>query len=277
MKKLKTNIPFNYATVKTTKSRIDKGLLAIPVSLIDLFPKNATKIYLVNENEKEEAKTFTSYNSSSRECRIGGLKEFYTINNIKDGDELVIHLLDDGKYKLIPENIFEKQVSDLEEKFEKSINDKEAEQKVQELSKITNRPTDEVIKSEFVRLANQEISERKIKTIPQSKAKENVPASLRNVLLGLYGGKCQVSGFTFLMKNGKPYFEIHHLNPMKGNHFKNLIVVSPNVHTQFTYANLMQFFDYEGWLRKVKFNEETFSVFQIIDCLPKFFEKVVHY
>ena len=77
MKKINSKIPFNYITIKTTKSRIDKGLLAIPVSLIYLFPKSSTKIYLLNDEGKEETKNFTPYNSTSRECRIGGLKNFY--------------------------------------------------------------------------------------------------------------------------------------------------------------------------------------------------------
>lgn len=49
MKKVKSEIPFNYVTIKTTKSLIDKGLLAIPKSLIDIFPKNSSKLFLVNE------------------------------------------------------------------------------------------------------------------------------------------------------------------------------------------------------------------------------------
>jgi len=277
MKKVKSSIPFDYITVKTTKSRIEKGLLAIPVSLVDLFPKNTSKITLLNERGKEEAKSFTQYNSSSRECRIGGLKEFYLKNKIKDGDELVIQLLDDAKFKIIPENIFERQISDLEYKIDKSVNNNEFENDILELSKITNKPFDDVIKHEFVRLTRQEISPRKNRIIPQIKIKENVPASLRKILSELYKGKCQVSNFTFLMKNGNPYFEIHHIDPLKGNHFKNLLVVSPNVHEQFTHAKLEQFFDKECWLRNVKFNEEKYSVFQIIDKLPKVFEKEIHY
>lgn len=277
MKKVKSIIPFDYVTVKTTKSRIEKGLLAIPVSLVDLFPKNATNIFLLNELGKEEAKSFTPYNSSSRECRIGGLKEFYTKNKIKDGDELVIQLLDDDKFKIIPENIFERQISDLEFQIDKSTNENEVENHIRKLSKIANKTSDDVIKSEFVRLTKQEIISRKTRIVPKIKIKENVPASLRKILFELYRGKCQVSNFTFLMKNGKPYFEIHHIDPFKGNHFKNLLVVSPNVHEQFTHAKLEQFFDKESWLRNVKFNEEKYSVFQIIDKLPKFFEKEIHY
>ena len=76
MEKIKTELPLNYRTIKLTESRIKKGLLSIPVSLIDLFPKNTKYITLINNANKEEQKTFTPYMSSSRECRIGGLKIF---------------------------------------------------------------------------------------------------------------------------------------------------------------------------------------------------------
>jgi hypothetical protein len=79
------------------------------------------------------------------------------------------------------------------------------------------------------------------------------------------------------MKNGEPYFEIHHIKPEKGNHLKNLLVVSPNVHKEFTYANVENIFDNEDWLRVVKFNGEVFNVFQKIDFLQKSFMKEIHY
>lgn len=277
MKKINSQIPFDYITIKTTKSRIDKGLLAIPVSLIDLFPKTSTKIFLLNEKGGGEVKSFTPYNSSSRECRIGGLKEFYTKNKIKDGDELVIQLLDDDKFKIIPERIFKNQVMNLESKIEKSKDEKETDNFLNQLSQITNKNCKEVLKSEFVRLSNNEISERKSKKITKSRVNEKVSISIKKILLELYEGRCQVSGFTFLMRNGIPYFEIHHIYPSIGNHLKNLLVVSPNVHSQFTYANLEQSFDKEGWLRKVKFNTQSHKVFQIIDSLPNKFEKEIHF
>lgn len=277
MKKSKSNIPFNYITVKTTRSRINYGFLTIPVSLIDSFPKKATTVRLINELGKQETKHFVPYSSKSRECRIYGLRGFFDKYKIQGGDEIVIQILDDGKYRIVPEKIFEKQVIELETKIEKSKDESEMERHVHRLSKITNMTRDDVIKSEFVRLSHQEITTRKVKIMPQVRSKENVPTSLRKILIELYKGKCQITGFTFLMRNGNPYFEIHHIDPYKGNHFKNLLVVSPNTHTQFTYANVEQLFDREGWLRKVKFNDETYPVFQIIDKLPEFFEKETHY
>ena len=92
-----SKIEYNYLTIKITQSRIDKGLLAIPVSLIDVFPKNKQKIkvYFDDSNNYLEL-SFTLYTSSSRECRIGVLikldsshykcsncKKFYSVKDLK--------------------------------------------------------------------------------------------------------------------------------------------------------------------------------------------------
>ena len=278
MQKVSGRIPYCYITVKTTKSRIGYGFLTIPVSLTGIFPKKAGNIYLVNEVGKVEKKHFNPYYSTrTRECRIYGLREFFRKYQIKGGDEIVIQVLDDDKYKIVPEKIFEKQVLDIETKLMKSSSEEESESYIHKLAQVTNNTTDGVIKSEFIRLANEEIKERKIKIKPEGKRRENVPASLRKILLELYRGKCQISNFSFLMKNGVPYFEIHHIDYAKGNHFKNLLVVSPNVHAQFTYTNVEEIFDKEGWLRKVKFNKDEYPVKQIIDSLSKGFEKEIHF
>ncbi len=57
---------------------------------------------------------------------------------------------------------------------------------------------------------------------------------------------------------------------------KNLLVVSPNVHAQFTHAPVRETFDEEGWLREVSFNSENYKVTQAIDNLSKVFFKAVY-
>ncbi|HKB42861.1 MAG TPA: hypothetical protein VKC90_00665, partial [Chitinophagaceae bacterium] len=66
------------------------------------------------------------------------------------------------------------------------------------------------------------------------------------------------------------------IDPSKGNHFKNLLVVSANVHAQFTFANVIQEFDENNWLRKVKFNGEKHTVYQAIDKIKIEYFKEVH-
>lgn len=276
MKREKTKIPFNYITVKTTLSRINKGLLAIPVSLIDFFPQTKSEIFLIDENGKEEGKSFTPYNSSSKECRIGGMREFYNKYSIYDNDEIVIQKIDDDKFKLLPEKLFEIKILEFLTDFENSTDEIEANQKINDIAKLANISTNEILKNEFVNLSKMDLKLRATCERDKTKLNESVPYSMRKILLSLYNGKCQITKFSFFKKDGTPYFEIHHIDPTIGNHFKNLLVVSPNTHAQFTYAKIEQRFDNEGWLREVKFNNESFPVFQIIDNLPKHFEKVVH-
>lgn len=278
MKKAESKIPFNYKTIKVTQSRIDKGLLAIPVSLIDLFPKRKTKIYVaVGIGKKTSAKNFTPYTSSSRECRIGGMHDFYKKFQIKDGDEIVLQILDDNKYRILPERQFENIVKRLENEFDKSQSEDEARLRLHEVSKITGSELRDAVFNEYYRLSNIQIEKRKYTKTELARKKESVPASIKKLLTEIYEGKCQITSFTFTMKNGKPYFEIHHIEPDLGNHIKNLLVVSPNVHAQFTYAFVEEFFDEDGWLRQVKFNREEFLVNHIIDKLPRKFEKEIHF
>lgn len=182
---VESTIPYNYVTIKLTQSRINKGLLAIPVSLIDNFPKKRTDVMIYfDEGRAPIKKNFTPYESSSRECRIGGMKDFYD--------------------------------------------------------------------------------------------KNNAPPSTRRILADIYKGRCQLTDFSFLMKNGEPYFEIHHIMPNYGHHLKNLIVVCPNIHAQFEYAKVEEYFDEEGWLRRIKFNSQSYSVRQFVDNVQLKFAKEVH-
>ena len=280
MNKVKSELPLNYITVKTTKSRIDKGLLAIPASLVHLFSKvKNNKIYLVNETGAAEAKSFTPYDSSSRECRIGGLKPFYQRYKVKDGDELVIQFLDDNKFRILPEALFLKTLNKHFSKLENSQSEKETDRLLSKISEITNLSREEILRNEYVVLSNRKIELRKKIKKKETLVRENVPFSIRRILLELYKGKCQVTGFTFQMKSGSPYFELHHIDSEKGNHVKNILVVCPNVHAQFTYANVEHHFDQDGWLRKVKFNQDEYNVFQIIDQIKvkEEFEKEIHY
>lgn len=278
MKKEVSKIPFYYKTIKVTQSRLNKGLLAIPVSLVDYFPKQRCKVYITTGvNDKISVKTFTPYTSSSRECRIGGMRDFYDKFNLKDGGEIVIQILDTNKYRILTEKQFEDVVKGIEKEFDKSENEDIARAKLDAISRIVNMTPKEVLWSEYFRLTKMEIKERRQKIIKPRGIKESISPSLRKLLTEIYYGKCQITGFVFLMKSGKPYFEIHHIRPEIGNHIKNMLVVSPNTHAQFTYAFVEENFDNDGWLRQVKLNDKVFMVNHIIDKIPKEFEKEVHF
>lgn len=278
MKITESRIPFNYKTIRITQSRIAKGLLAIPVSLIDFFPKNKTKVYVVfGESLQLKPKNFTPYESSSRECRIGGMRDFYERFQIKDGDDIVIQILDDKKYRILPEINFENLVNKFEKELDKSKDENEVILNIEKISKITNISARATMFSEYFRLSRMEMEKRKHKKLIVRDAKEGVPPLIRKILTEIYEGKCQLTGFGFLMKNGKPYFEMHHIKTELGDHLKNLLVVCSNIHAQFTYANVQEYFDEDGWLRRVKFNNDEFIVKHIIDKIPKTFGKEIHY
>jgi hypothetical protein len=222
------------------------------------------------------ARTFTPYSSSSGECRIGGMRPFYEHYRLADGDEIVVQFLADGKYRFMTEGQYAAIVKRVETEFDGARNEDAAAKKLSLLSGITCSSPTETLWSEYFRLSKAKLSSRK-RTEPRSKQqKENAPPSLRRLLTDIYCGKCQVTGFGFLQKSGKPYFEIHHIRPELGNHLKNVLVVSPNTHAQFSYAFVEVSCDDDGWLRRVKFNDTEFRVTQVIDRIPVRYEKEVH-
>lgn len=277
MKTTESSLPYNYKTITVTQSRIDKGLLAIPVSLIESFPKMKTTVYVSMGGSEPLPRKFTPYTSSSRECRIGGMRSFYEKSRLKDGDEVVLQFLDNDSYRIFTEEQFEHLIRKAEDKFDEAESETEVEDNLTKISKITNTKPEETLWSEFYRLSKTEIGERKQKIGGLVKIKEGVSPSIRKLLTEIYRGKCQISGFGFLMKNGNPYFETHHIKPGLGEHLKNVLVVSPNVHAQFTHAIVQEYFDSDSWLRRVKFNNQEFFVNHIIDKMPKKFKKEIHY
>ena len=277
MKTIQSKLPFNCKTIRITQSRINKGLLAIPVSFIDYFPKDKTKVYVAAGTDQPLPKRFTPHTSASRECRIGGMRSFYEKFAVKDGDEVVLQFLDADTYRIFTEQQFEQLIREAEDNFDGAKSETEAEKNLAGISKIANTKPEETLWSEFYRLSKIEANKRRHKTLKRGRIKEGVSPSTRKLLTEIYKGKCQISGFGFLMKNGKPYFEIHHIDPALGEHLKNVLVVCPNVHAQFTYATVKEYFDSDGWLRRVRFNDQEFTVNHIIDKIPKKFEKEIHY
>jgi hypothetical protein len=259
-----------------TSSRIDKGLLAIPVSLLDLFPGSSGSIYLLDESNQWVRKSFTAYDSTSRECQIGGMRNFYERHGVRAGDELVLQAYGDGRYKILPETLFKQSIRDLESALDGAVNQVDADAALTEIAALTHVTPADAVMSEYFRLAGHEILKRKVGTRKDVSTREHVPAPLRRMLTSLYRGRCQVSGFSFLKKDGEPCFEVHHIDPFLGNHPKNVLVVSPNVYAQFTHAAVEHTIDEFGWLRRVRFNGDSHPVFQVVDQLPAFFEKEVH-
>lgn len=278
-----TDIGINYQTIAVTQSRINKGLLAIPVALLEQFPTQKDKIHIYFDDEQQaEVKSFLPLNTSAREARIGGLTKWFAQNNLKANDEVVINVIDstEGVYRISKESRFVQDIRQLEQQLQQhisTIDDTEViNQTLQTYCQKVHLTEKQLLLNQYVRLKDLPVEIRKYKNVATKHRKENVPFLMRKILEACYEGKCQVSGFTFMQKNGKPYFEIHHIDENRGNDWKNLLVVSPNIHAQFTYGHYSNCFDQEGWLRQVDLNGQLYSVKQLLDKLPTQFTKTIY-
>lgn len=274
-----SNINYRYETIIITKSRIEKGLLAIPKSLSHYFPNYSTniKIYL-DDSTDLEVKWFSSSESSTKENRIGGLADWFKNEDVQDGEEIVIQIIDQQSnvYRLVSEKKFVQKIEQIQRTIEISDDDFVIYNKLDEISKWTKTRKNEVYLSEYIRLLKEmPITERKRELKSSLRAKETVPNNIRILLEELYKGHCQICDFFFLKTNNKPYYEIHHINPLIGHHPQNLILVCANCHKQFEFARIKKFFDQSGWLVGVKFNEVYHDINNIaIDKKIEFIKKV---
>ena len=276
----KSKINYSYSTIKITQSRIDKGLIAIPVSLAEWFPEhNATIQVSLDDSDVLQTKNYASYRSATRECRIGGMAEWFNKNKIKDGNEIVVQLVDKENfiYKLIPEHKFLLKTQELQKSFDASEDETEASEQIIKLSQWTDLDEQKVAFNEYRRLIDTvKVEERRSVKRPSSRARESVPYNLRVLLGNIYQGHCQVCDFWFLKQDNNPYFETHHTDPSLGSNPKNIILVCANCHRQFEYANVHPDRNKEGWLIMVSFNERTYSVNQVVlkTAFEDFFKKL---
>ncbi len=276
---LNSSINFNYHTIKMTQSRLNYGLLAIPTSLINLFPDKTCDInvYFDNLTILQTKKFIIS--EKNREARIYGLSEWYRNNNLQVDDEIVIQSIDKQNliYKLIPETLYINRNQSIEEEFDKTEDEGNAIININQLADLNQIEIEKASSNELFRLSNIDYIERKQVIKNQVTAKEIVPANLRILFNNIYKGHCQVCDFWFLKQDNRPYFELHHIDPKIGNHPKNILMVCANCHKQFTFANVEEKFD-NGWLTKVYFNKKEFLVNQAVlsKNVSKFY-KYVHF
>ncbi len=262
-----SKINYEYVTIKLTKSRLEKGLLAVPKELSNLFPKINTPINILLGNSTEsELKRFTSYSSSSNENRIGGLASWLKDLELQDGDEIVLQVIDKDRfiYRLIPEKQFIEKTQYLQRELDLSAKEKDVQQGVNRLSSWLN--TTEAMTSirELYRLSDVlPLQKRKKVGRHSAKIRDSVPVSIRTLFGNIYNGHCQVCDFFFQKIDGSPYYEIHHLDPVLGHHPKNLVVVCANCHRQFEYTKVKAVFSDNNWLKEVSFNDRHFHLNQV--------------
>jgi hypothetical protein len=251
-------VNYDYATIKLTKSRIEKGLIAVPMALANWFPDHSTDIHVyLDDSSVPQRKRYSSCSSSTKECRIGGVRHWFEENSLERGDEIVVQVVDRGRcvYKLIPEKRFITGTRTLQADLDNAPDESDALGKLVSLSQWTNTQTDAVVLNEYRRLlAIPGPTHRRGSRRMMSRAKERTPSSLRAILGHLYEGHCQICDFWFLKRSKEPYFEIHHIDPVAGHHPKNLVLVCGNCHNQFEHADVFPEFDHQLWLVRVRFN-----------------------
>lgn len=263
----KSPVGYDYLAIRITKSRIDKGLLAIPVSLAKWFPKQNGIVHVyLDDSSVSEPRTFSAYESSTHESRIGGVKEWFEENRLKNGDEIVIQVIDKENfiYRIASERRFVAKTRELQEGFDNSESERVASETIRTLTRWVNLDKQNVVLNEFKRLIDVAAQDREYASKRLRRAREGVPANLRTLLEDIYNGHCQVCDFWFLKRDTRPYFETHHLNPLQDHHPKNVVAVCGNCHNQFEHANVALDFDRDAWLVRASFNERTYPVNQIV-------------
>jgi len=276
---LNNNINYNYITLKNSQSRLSYGMIAIPRSLLFLFPEYSTDIFILFNNSQILQRKKFIISEKNKEARIYGLSQWLKKNITIPDDEIVIQLVDKEKliYRFINEKKYLQTIIEWENKFDNTNKEPLAYKYLTNLTAFNSIDLYTSSVSQFIRLSKKELLKRNIIQINNSTKRSNVPVNIRVLLEKIYFGKCQICNFSFLKKDNKPYFELHHIFPDLEAHPKNICLVCANCHKQFTYANV----NYElnnGWLSQVAFNDKIYKVNQVINSIENIdFYKNIYY
>lgn len=253
--------------VVLTKSRIEKGLLAISKRFYDDFgfPKRRGRVQVLLDDAIEpQFTTYSPYESTTRECRIGGLRKWFKSCGATAGD-LVEVIIEDMGHRLF-RLIFHKRDEEerqYRQQLQEAKTDTEAEQALRSLADIQRRSVKKAALKELERLSQMPWERRRV-LVSRRDRYERAPAGLRTLLKKVYEGKCQICGFTFRMRNGEPYFEVHHIDPDAGHQPQNLLVLCANCHAQMEHARVDVNRNEQGWVIAVIINGRHYPVRQAI-------------
>ena len=255
----------NSIRIKLTPSRLDKGLLAIPKRYEHLFPNHPGKINVfLGKVQVIEQKKYTPYKSSANECRIYGLRDWFEKLKAQSGDWVELSVLDvtNAKYRIVFRNQ-EKEEKRWRKKFQKAQTEMEAKEALKKIARAKWQSQNKVALKELQKLAKMKW-ERKRVAVKSRERYEGVPPYLRTLLKTVYKGRCQICSFTFNKCNGKPYFEIHHVESNFGHQPQNLLLLCPNCHAEMEHTNVELERDHQEWVIHVIFNGERKAVIQML-------------
>jgi rubredoxin len=253
-------------TIYATDSRISKGLLAIPRKFEGEFPATKGKILVVfDDGTRVEPKLYVPYDLKIKESRIFGLSRWFSRRGIVAGDAITITLENPmkGIYRIALDR-FVKQRRAVEARRQLYTTDSPeiAGEQLRRLADSKKEKVQEIAFQEIALMAQRPLLNRKRVMVLQKGRAEAVPPSLRALLEAIHQGRCQICDFTFKKRDGKPYFEIHHLEPDKGHHPMNVLVICPNCHAQLENATVAEMERVMGWLVAVRINGKRFRVRQ---------------
>lgn len=252
--------------VLLTRSRISKGLLAIRRKFQRLFPPSAQKVTVFFDNETTpQLKPYTPYESTSRECRIYNLRQWFRKHQATAGDWVEV-IIEETGYRLVFRKRTEEESRHREE-LKRAETEEQAQEALRKLAQTQRRPLRQTALKELQRIAGQTWERKRVIIMPRERY-EGVPASLRTLLKIVYQGRCQICGFTFLKRNGEPYFEVHHIDPAGGHQPQNLLVLCANCHAQMEHAEVAVERDAQGWVTAVIINGERRPVYQALSISP---------
>jgi 5-methylcytosine-specific restriction endonuclease McrA len=254
-------------TVRASASRLEKGLLAIPQKFKEWFPSDRGQIQVVfDDGEKIKELTFHPYDPTVKENRIFGLSHWFNKRGVREGDLISITVEDLNRrlYRIALDRfVREREEHKARQNLQAARTDSEAEQELSTLSRLTRKRPRELAQRELLRIAQDSPRRPRPRVLPGATERhEGVPSGIRVLLRELHDGKCQLCSFTFVKRNGEPYFQIHHLDPEVGHNPSNLLVLCPNCHAQFEHATVTDFRWAGDWLVGVTINGKRFSVRQ---------------
>jgi len=253
-------------TLYATDSRISKGLLAIPRKFGGEFPPTKGKILVVfDDGTRVEPKIYVPYDPKIKESRVFGLSRWFSRRGIVAGDAITITLEDPVKriYRIALDRfIQQRRAVEARRQLYTTDSPEIAGEQLRRLAESKKEKVQEIAFQEIALIAQRPLLKRKRVMVLQKGRAEAVPPALRALLEAIHQGKCQICDFTFRKRDGKPYFEIHHLEPDKGHHPMNVLVICPNCHAQLENATVGETERVMGWLVAVKINGRRFKVRQ---------------
>jgi hypothetical protein len=210
-------------TIRTSASRLEKGLLAVPQRFRELFPTEKCPIrVLFDDEESAKELTYHPFDPVVKENRIFGLAYWYSKRGVREGDLISITVEDPGArlYRIaLDRYLREREEQKAREQLEGAPTDSEASQELNKLSRLTRKRPRELAQDELLRMAQESVRRPRPRVHPVATERhEGVPSGVRILLRELHDGRCQLCSFTFRKRNGEPYFEIHHLDPNIGHH-----------------------------------------------------------